>query len=193
MLNATSRESGFSYIDVMIAIVILMVGILAMLSALTANLVRSHESEKHIVAKQMALSTIESIISAKEIRRDGVTDGWDTIKNATGVPPTPPALDGIFLTGWNPVRPDLGWDGVAGTIDDACPEGGACSNPAPEAGVNSNTSTPIGGFQRQIVITEVPDPERPSVENRRMIEVSIRYFVHNNIRNEVMSTIITNY
>src|SRR4051812_17132179 len=60
MLQKTN-ESGFSYIDVMIALVILMVGILASAAALTANLVRSFETEKQVVAKQIALSTIESI------------------------------------------------------------------------------------------------------------------------------------
>lgn len=65
MTRKKDRQAGFSYIDVMIALVIMMVGILAMVGALSANLVRSLESEKRTLAKQLALSTIESIISAK--------------------------------------------------------------------------------------------------------------------------------
>ena len=71
-MRINKDQSGFSYIDVMIAIVIMMVGILAMVGALSANLVRSMESERRVMAKQLALSTIESIISAKEIEREGV-------------------------------------------------------------------------------------------------------------------------
>ena len=76
-----SSEKGFSYIDVMIGIVIMLVGVLAMASALTANLVRSYETDKKIIAKQMALSTIESIISTRDISRPGTIEGWDSIGN----------------------------------------------------------------------------------------------------------------
>ena len=95
----------------MIAIVIMMVGILAMVGALSANLVRSMESERRVMAKQLALSTIESIVSAKEIERAGVVDGWDSLRNVlTSVPMG--ETNGIFVTGFNPVREDIGWDGV---------------------------------------------------------------------------------
>ncbi len=186
-----SKQSGFSYIDVMIAIVIMMVGVLAMAGALSANLVRSMESEKRIMAKQLALSTIESIMSAKDIERPGVVDGWDSLRNVmTSVPAG--EINGIFVTGFNPVRLDEGWDGVAGTADDACSGSGACS----VSGRPSNTSAIVSGFQRQIVITDVADSERPSPPNpitRRRIDVTIKYFVNQATRTETASTIITNY
>jgi hypothetical protein len=125
MSKAKNKQSGFSYIDVMIAIVIMMVGILAMVGALSANLIRGMESERRTMAKQLALSTIESIISAKEIERQGVVDGWDSLRNVLLSPP-PGEINGIFLTGFNPVRTDVGWDGVAGTVDDACSGSGPC-------------------------------------------------------------------
>ena len=191
MSRKKSKESGFSYVDVMIAIVIMMVGILAMAGALSANLIRSMESEKRTMAKQLALSTIESIISAKEIQSPGVVAGWDSIRN---VQPSVPAGDvnGIFLTGTNPVRTDVGADGVAGTADDACSGSGACN----VSGEPSNTSALINGFQRQSVITDVADPERPSPPNpitRRRIDVTIVYFVNQATRQETTSTILTNY
>ena len=184
------KEDGFSYIDVMIAIVILMVGILALSSALLANLVRSYESEKLILAKQMALSTTESIISAKELRREGVVDGWASIRNAITPPPTG-EINGIFMTGFNPVREDMGWDGVAGTIDDACSATGPCS----VSGRPPNTSTVIQGFEREIVITDLADPERPHPNpiSRRTITVNIRYAVNQAIRTQSVTTILTNY
>lgn len=184
-------ESGFSYIDVIIAIFILMIGILAMVSAITANLMRVYETEKRVIAKQTALSTIESIISAKEIARPGVIDGWDAVGNV-GSNPVNGVPKGIFLTDWCPIREDLGWDGVAGTIDDACPSGSACA----VSGRPTNNSPELLGFDRQIQIEDVPDPERPSPPNavsRRKITVSVRYHLNQVVRQEVVSTIVTNY
>jgi type II secretory pathway pseudopilin PulG len=191
-MSTTNRQSGFSYIDVMIAIVIMMVGILAMVGALSANIVRSLESEKRTMAKQLALSTIESIVSAKEIQRPGVVDGWASLRNVMNPAPAPPEPNGIFLTGFNPVRTDYGWDGVAGTIDDACNNTGPCIVP----GRPNNDSPLMNGFQRQIVVTDVADPERPSPPNpitRRRVDVTVRYFVNQATRTETMSTVISNY
>ena len=189
--SANRSEMGFSYIDVMIAIVIMLVGVMAMASALTANLIRSYETDKRIIAKQMALSTIESIIAARDISRPGTIDGWDSVGNVGSNPVNGVNL-GVFLNGWTPVREENGWDGVAGTADDACPAGGPCI----VAGRPTNDSAVINGFERQIVITDVQDPERPSPPNpytRRRIDVTIRYFVNRIAREETVSTLITNY
>lgn len=185
-----NRESGFSYIEVMIALVILLVGILGMAQALTANLLRSYESEKRIVAKQTGLSTIESIISARDIARLGAVSGWDTVGNV-GSNPVNGVNQGIFLTGFNPIREDLGWDGVAGTADDACSGTGACGT-----GGNTNASRVIEGFERKIVITDVADPDRPTppyAVSRRRIDVTVRYYVNQISLDETVSTIVTNY
>lgn len=191
MKNLNKNEAGFSYIDVMCAIVILMVGILALVSALTANMIRTYESERRIIAKQMALSTVESIISAKEISRVGVIEGWDSLKNVqTNLPEG--QIDGIFLTGFNPVREDLGWDGVAGTIDDACASGSPCAVP----GRTTNTSDEIKNVQRKIEIKDLEDPERPTPTYsiyRREVIVTIRFNVNQAVREESVSTIITKY
>ncbi len=186
-----SSEKGFSYIEIMIALVILMVGVLQMASALSANLVRSYETEKRIVAKQIALSTIESIISARDIARTGAVAGWDSIGNV-GTNPVNGTFQGVFLNDWCPIREDLGWDGVAGTADDACPDGSICD----VSGHPPNTSAVVDGFERQIIITDIADAERPTPPNpisRRRIDVKIRYFYNTLAREEIISTIITNY
>lgn len=188
------REQGFSYIDVMIAIVILLVGVLAMLSALTANLIRSYESEKRIVAKQLALSSLESIISAKEINRTDVIKAFDSIRNSDASPITETdgtIVYGIFLPGLNAIRDDEGLDGVVGTADDACPAGASCT-----VGTYVNTSTVKSGFERQVIITDLDDSERPFPTypiSRRRVEVHIRFFSNQLAREEVVSTVLTNY
>lgn len=184
-------ENGFSYIDVMIGLVILLVGVLQVASALSANLVRSYSSEKRIIAKQIGLSTLESIISARDIKREGGISGWETIGNV-GTNPVDGIPRGIFLNGWCPIREELGYDGVAGTADDACPSNGICD----VSGSPPNTSPVIKGFERKIEITDVQDPERPTPPNpisRRRIDVKIRFYVNNLANEEVISTIITNY
>jgi type II secretory pathway pseudopilin PulG len=192
-----SNEEGFSYVDVIIAIVILMVGILASVGALTANLVRSYETEKQVKAKQIALSTIESIFSARDIvrpdsdSRPGSVIGWDSIGNVN-TNPVNGVNRGVFLTGFRPIREDAGWDGVVGTVDDACDAGGPCQ----VSGRPDNTSRVVDGFDRRIVITDIDDPERPSPAHkiaRRRIDVTVRYNVNQLQREQTISTIIANY
>jgi type II secretory pathway pseudopilin PulG len=187
-----SKQEGFSYIDVMIALVILMIGILASAAALTANLVRSYETEKQVISKQIALSTIESIFSARDIARPGAVAGWDSIGNVGANPDGTGTPQGVFLNDFCPIRQDLGWDGVAGTVDDACAGGGACQ----VAGRPDNTSEVTAGFMRRVVITDLQDSERPSPPHaisRRRVDVTVRYFVNQLQREQTISTIITNY
>jgi type II secretory pathway pseudopilin PulG len=191
-MNQKTNEKGFSYIDVMIALVILMVGILASTAALTANLVRSYETEKQIIAKQTALSTIESIFSARDIARTGAISGWGSIGNSGSNPDSNGTAQGVFLSDFCPIREDLGWDGVAGTIDDACAAGAACQ----VSGRPDNTSEVLSGFERRIVITDLQDLERPTPPHpisRRRIDVTVRYFVNQLRREQTVSTIIANY
>ena len=186
-----TSEYGFSYIDVMIAIVIMLVGVLALASALAFNLIRSYETDKRIVAKQIALSTIESIITARNIQRPGTVEGWNSIGNVgnnieDGVP------KGMFVNGWAPIRVDLGWDGIAGTADDACASGAACN----VAGHPANNSDEMTGFEREIIITDVQDPERispPHKITRRRIDVKIKYYANGFIGEQVVSTMLTDY
>ena len=186
------NERGFSYIDVMIALVILMVGILASTAALTANLVRSYETEKQVIAKQIALSSIESIFSARDIARPGAISGWESIGNIGSNPDSGGTPRGVFLSDFRPIRVNLGWDGVAGTIDDACAEGAPCQ----VSGRPDNTSEVINGYERRIVITDLQDSDRPTPPHpisRRRIDVTVRYWVNQLRREQTVSTIIANY
>jgi hypothetical protein len=86
----------------------------------------------------------------------------------------------------------MGYDGVAGTIDDACSGSSGCI----VTGRPTNNSPVIAGYQREIVITDVPDAERPTPPNpitRRRIDVTIKFFVNQSPRTETASTIVSNY
>ncbi len=186
------EEKGFSYLDVIIALVILMIGVVAAAGALTANLIRAFESEKQAVAKQLALSAIESIFASRDLGRktNAGLSNWAAVGNV-GSNPVNGVPQGIFLTGWTPIREDLGADGIAGTADDACPAPNPCT-----VGTYTNTSPILQEYERRIVITDVQDPERPSPPYEiaiRRIDVTVRYRINQLQREQTVSTLITNY
>ncbi|MGE3468183.1 MAG: hypothetical protein AB7J13_14795 [Pyrinomonadaceae bacterium] len=172
-------EAGFSYIDVMIALVILMVGILALMSGLSGAVLQAKGQEQQMVAKQVASSTLESIMSVKETDPERL--GWPAVGNVgsnteNGVP------QGIFVVGMQPVFPNAGADEIIGTADDS--------------------GTPLRAMQRQIIITDQCDPERPSYNcptpglsavRIRSVQVIVRYFVGALPREEQLTTVMTDY
>lgn len=182
-----NREAGFSYVDVLIGITILMVGVLALAAAITASVIRSREGEQRLIAKQYATSTLESVFSARDISAFDVAIpgcakciGWDKIGNVN-TNTVQGAARGIFLTGQQTMTTDDGPDRVVGTADDA---GNAINN-----------------FRREIVITDICDPERPSANcptagtypvMLRRITVNITYQGSGFWRTETASTIIGN-
>jgi Tfp pilus assembly protein PilV len=188
-MNMHKNQDGFSYIDVMIGLVILLVGVLALAAAVTTSVVRSRGAEQQLIAKQLANSTLESIFSARDIRLDD-TPGWNAIGNVGNntVGGTP---RGVFVNGRSPIRESAGADGIIGTADDACSGTGPCC-----AGAVCNNSTVLKGFQRQIVITDINDPDRPSPAwpiMMRRVEITIFYHTPASIQEEKVATIITSY
>jgi hypothetical protein len=162
-----AREGGFSYIDVMIAVTILLVGVLTFGAALTAAVVRTQESEEQLQAKQICTSTLESIFSARELQ--SATFGWDAIGGVSASP-------GAFLEGPQPVYEEPGADGIVGTADDSV--GG----------------TPVPGFEREIVITRRLDTDfTPPRDNLKEVTVRVTYAVGGGRRVEEISTWIANY
>jgi len=177
-----NSQSGFLYIDVMIAIVILMIAILALLSAISWSVVQANGHEQQLLAKQVATSTMESIMAVKET--DPVRLGWPAIGNVGSNPdPVSGVNQGIFSVGFQAVRADAGPDEVIGTADD--------------------TGATVSQLRRRIVITDVCDPDRPSPTicspagtspvRIRSVEVTITYNVGGLQRQEQLSTVLTDY
>jgi len=92
--------------------------------------------------------------------------------------------DGIFKPGWNPIRKDSGRDGIHGTADDACAYGGSC-----QVGGYTNSSEVNIHFGRKIEITDIAEPGFTEVRKRR-IEVKIRFYVGQILREETLATLI---
>jgi hypothetical protein len=137
--SAGGNESGFSYIDVLIAIGILMTGIVALLSAMTAAVATSGRGEQQLMAKQYATSTMESIFSARDINNPNITS-FAVIANDT-------TAGGLFLTGVTPIYDSTGADGIIGTKDDGWGPDGTKGT--------ADDLTAVNGFSRKIEITPV--------------------------------------
>ena len=177
-MKEPKNQSGFSYLEVMIAITILTIGIMAQLTALSFSMLRATESESRNAARQIAASTIESIFAARDLGNANGINNWDAINLNTVNP------NGIFVAGLRPIREDSGIDGITGTADDACAAGTNCT-----VGSYTNASALVDGLEREIVITDIVETGIPEIRKRR-IEVRIRYFVGQLEREEVLSTIV---
>jgi Tfp pilus assembly protein PilV len=172
-------ENGFTYIEVIIAVIIITVGIMACLTAVSFAMFREKQSESKNVARQITSSALESIFAARDLRNNNVLNNWDAINNK--IPATP---QGIFISGWTPIRQEAGFDGIQGTADDACLSGTNCT-----VGDYTNTSPEINGFERKISFTDIVEPNVPKIRKKK-IEVSVRYFVGQLLLEETITTII---
>ncbi len=188
-----NRQGGFTYIEVIISIVILTIGILGAISAMTAAVVTAYGNEDRVQAKQIVHQTLESIFTAKDVPRPGATVGWHSIGNiGSNVDPDPGVARGIFVTGFQPVHQSAGPDGLMGTADDACGLADCVIN-----SVVVNNSPILTDFERQIVITDIDDPERPVSSGyeikQRQVVVTVRYRLNRLWLQESATTFVTDY
>jgi prepilin-type N-terminal cleavage/methylation domain-containing protein len=174
-------QNGFSLIEVMMAMVIMLVGILGALEAITSSVLSMQGSEKRTISKEVVRSSMETIFSIRDLlafdsQVGGTQYSWPALQSASN--------GGMFLDGWTPIRQTPGVDGVFGTGDDACPAGNACV-------VNgiTNNSPVLAGYQRKV---DVQDIIENGVVRKRLFTIRVRYFVGGLQRELSQSTIIAN-
>jgi prepilin-type N-terminal cleavage/methylation domain-containing protein len=175
------QQAGFSLIEVIIAMIILLVGILATISALSFSIFSIQDSEQRSVSKEVTRSTLETVFSMRDLlafnQQAGLASyNWNSIKVKNG------SNGGIFLDGWNPIRESPGADGIFGTDDDACSGTGSCV-----VGASANDSPVLPGYQRKI---EIVDIVQNGIVRKRRITVRVRYIIGQLQREESKSTII---
>lgn len=175
ILPKKNGEAGFSYVETIISMVILTVGLLAAMSAMTFALLYAQISEKKTQAKEVAGSILENVFAIRDIQSQGglALSGWDAVQIKQGTNP------GIFIGGWYPVRDAPGADGIYGTTDDSCAVGGTCS-----------TAAVVPGYERNIAINDIVEN---GVVRKRRITVTVRYrSTGGGYLQESLSTIIAN-
>jgi prepilin-type N-terminal cleavage/methylation domain-containing protein len=188
MSQKKKTQRGFTMVEVMMSMVILVVGLLSMLGVFGIAMAATQTSQQNGIATQLANESIESILTARET----ANINWTQIQN-TGA-------GGIYLAGFQPVNCP-GVDGIIGTADDAACGPQILEQPGP-TGVFANvcppdTCTPLTNFTRQIAITPVFPPGGGGIPipTLRAITITIQYTTaqFSVPRQYVLNTFISQY
>jgi prepilin-type N-terminal cleavage/methylation domain-containing protein len=173
--TALVPQAGFSLVEVMIAIAVMSIGLLAVVGAIASAVATTQTAQEDLVARHKALEALESIYTA----RNSQQVGFSAINNTGN--------GGVFLAGAQSMK-CAGPDGLVGTADDvACVTSGGttCPNsgvecwvlPGPDGvlGSGDDLTMSLANFQRTISITPVLLSNGSTNDNMRAVAVSVRY------------------
>jgi prepilin-type N-terminal cleavage/methylation domain-containing protein len=151
-------QEGFTLIEVMIAILVMLVGVLAVLFSLATAVAATESAEEDLIARQKALEAMESIYTA----RNSQQIPFSSVANVSN--------GGIFINGSESML-CAGPDGLVNTADDVscttssgatCPDSGAeCMVlPGPDGilGTADDVTMSLGNFTRTIAISPTQFP-----------------------------------
>jgi prepilin-type N-terminal cleavage/methylation domain-containing protein len=185
-------QRGFSLIEVMISMAILVIGLLSLLSVFGIAIAATQTSQENATAKQLANEALEGILTARET----ANIGWTQLNN-TG-------SGGIFLPGFNPIW-NPGLDGIMDTADDAASGFQTLELPGPDGIFANNCNPPTAGpdtclpltnFQRQIqILPVIPAGGGPPIATLRQVIITVQYTTPqlNFPKQYVLSTFISPY
>lgn len=173
--DARKVEGGFTLIEVMIAIVVMSVGLLAVIASFATAISATQSAEEDLIARQKVLEAMESIYTARNAQQIP----FASVANVSA--------GGIFLDGAQPMK-CAGPDGLVGTGDDVncttqaganCPNGGAeCMVlPGPDGilGTGDDVTMSIGNFARTITVTPVLLASGAVNNNMMAISITVSY------------------
>jgi len=160
------RSDGFSFIELIVALSILMVGLLGLAQVFYFGMAIVGTSSTQLIAREKAREAIESVHTARDT---GVVT-WAQIRNVTAPDcsawaNTVTGSGGRFVTGQQNLLA-AGPDGLVATSDDA----GVEMTPGPDNTLGTLDDVPIDGFTREVAICDVVGNA-----NLRQIAVTIRY------------------
>lgn len=171
------QQAGFSLIEVMIAIVVMTIGLVAVLASLATSIAATQSAQEDLIARHKALDAMESIYTA----RNSQQVSFAQINNT--------ANGGIFVGGAQPLLCS-GPDGILGTADDAacltqgatgsaCPNGGVdCMVlPGPDGvlGTADDVTMSLANFTRTVAFNPVLLPGGGTNNNMRAVTVTVSY------------------
>jgi type II secretory pathway pseudopilin PulG len=183
-IRVERQQYGFTYIEVMIAVVVLMVGLVGVLSIFACGIGVMQFAQEDLIAKQKAREALESIYGARNTAQ--IT--YNMIQNVSS--------GGIFLDGLQPLLL-AGNDGIIGTADDGAIETLRLPGPDGIYGTADDVNVPLANFQRQIQITPVPLAGGGINPDLRQISVTVQYsagkFMGGNVRTYTVSSYISRF
>jgi len=173
--DACKNEGGFTLIEVMIAIVVMAVGLLAVIASFATAISATQSAEEDLIARQKVFEAMESIYTA----RNSQQIPFAAVANISS--------GGIFLDGPHSLL-CAGPDGLVGTADDVacttqaganCPDGGAeCMVlPGPDGilGTADDVTMSLGNFTRTIAVTPVLLANGNVNNNMMAISITVSY------------------
>ena len=156
--RSTSPESGFSLLEIVVAATLLLIGLLAVASAIGYAMIASNHGRQITNTKLLAVSILEQM----ETLRNTGNLTIDQIANVDDVDPDD-SFPG-FQPGFQQVSINPGPDGIFGTADDLEDVDGL-----------TNPGFAIMGVTRQIQITKLSD-------TLKRIQVTVKYPVNGQTR-----------
>lgn len=169
----SAGDAGFTLIEVTIAMLLLMIGALALAGGVVGGAKRLTGSQDQFLASQRAAEAAESVFKA----RDNRTLTWAQIRNVS--------QGGIFLDGAQDVKAP-GDDGLVNTADDG--DLVQIVKPGPDGllGTADDVSTPLYGMTREIEIRDIS-------ATLRQIRVIVNYPTSMGTQQFVLTTYLSAY
>ena len=171
-------ERGTSLIEVMIAMLVLVVGLLPLVGITAVAVKRAGESSPMLIAREKAREAIESVHTA----RDTGQLTWQKIQNVGG--------GGVFLAGAQSIKVP-GADGLVNTADDSSQPVEFVSLPGKDQtlGTADDGKIVYNSFTREIKITDITGTNG----ELRKIEVTVTYQNGPTKRTYLLTTYISAY
>ncbi|HTZ81872.1 MAG TPA: prepilin-type N-terminal cleavage/methylation domain-containing protein [Candidatus Acidoferrales bacterium] len=170
-----AKQSGFTLVEVMIAIAVMSIGLLAVVGAIATAVASTQSAQEDLIARHKALEAMESIYTARNSQQIPFTS-----INNTG-------SGGIFNSGAQPLL-CAGPDGLVGTTDDVpcttfggttCPNSGVeCwVLPGPDGvlGTADDQTMSLANFTRTITISQVLLSNGTVNDNMIAVSVAVTY------------------
>jgi type II secretory pathway pseudopilin PulG len=171
-------DAGFTLIEVSIAMLITLVGVLALATVIAAGAHQLTGSQDQLIAGQRAAEAAESVFKARDTR----VLTWAQIRNVNGAGG---ADGGVFLDGPQSVR-DPGADGLCNTADDGAIVDIIKPGPDGLLGTGDDVHTPLVDFRREIEIRDIN-------ANLRQLRVIVTYNTSRGPAQFVLTTYLSAY
>jgi len=173
----TTRDDGFTLIEVLIGMILTTVGVLALAGIIAGGARTLVGSQDQLIAGQRAAEAAESVFKARDTR----VLTWAQIRNVVGAG----ADGGVFLDGARDVR-DPGPDGLCNTADDGALVQVITPGLDNLLGTPDDVARPLWGFRREIRIRDLN-------ANLRQLQVIVFYITSRGPQQFVLTTYLSAY